>query len=208
MQVKLLRAIQEKVVRPIGAQEEIHVDVRILSATNCDLSEQVNQGLFRQDLLYRINVIELKIPPLRSRVEDIPDLIEHILKKIVLDSGNKKLELSKEAGQLLESYNFPGNIRELENILERAATLCSDNLIDKADIQLTESPHTVDEKHTALDSMLGDIEKQKAWYQFSGIAISIREVRYGLSSAMIFSNCRITSHFDNKEWEFMSNSGS
>ncbi|HIF50013.1 MAG TPA: sigma-54-dependent Fis family transcriptional regulator [Thiotrichaceae bacterium] len=191
MQVKLLRAIQEKVVRPIGAQEEIHVDVRILSATNCDLSEQVNQGLFRQDLLYRINVIELKIPPLRSRVEDIPDLIEHILKKIVLDSGNKKLELSKEAGQLLESYNFPGNIRELENILERAATLCSDNLIDKADIQLTESPHTVDEKHTALDSMLGDIEKQKImealektrWNKTAAaklLGISFRALRYRL----------------------------
>ncbi|MEO1925111.1 MAG: sigma 54-interacting transcriptional regulator, partial [Gammaproteobacteria bacterium] len=191
MQVKLLRAIQEKVVRPIGAQEEIRVDVRILSATNCNLSEQVNQGLFRQDLLYRINVIELKIPPLRERTEDISTLIDYILEKMVLDSGNKKPQLSNDAEALMKSYHFPGNIRELENILERAATLCSDNLIDKADIQLTESPHTVDEKHTALDSMLGDIEKQKImealektrWNKTAAaklLGISFRALRYRL----------------------------
>lgn len=192
MQVKLLRAIQEKVIRPIGSQNEIRVDVRILSATNCDLSEQVNQGLFRQDLFYRINVIELKIPPLRERVEDIPVLIDHILEKMVLDSGNKKTKLSKEAEILLKSYYFPGNIRELENILERAVTLCTDNLIKKEDIQLSELPQKENKTDdAALDSMLGDIEKQKIiealektrWNKTAAaklLGISFRAFRYRL----------------------------
>ncbi len=191
MQVKLLRAIQEKVVRPIGSQNEIHVDVRILSATNHDLSEQVSHGLFRQDLLYRINVIELKIPPLRERAEDIPLIIEHILEKKLLDSGNKKAKLSDEAEKLLKSYHFPGNIRELENILERAATLCSDSLIDKEDVQLSEASQSGTNNHTALDSMLGDIEKQKImealektrWNKTAAaklLGISFRALRYRL----------------------------
>lgn len=189
MQVKLLRAIQEKVVRPIGSQKEIRIDVRILSATNCDLSEQVNQGLFRQDLFYRINVIELKIPPLRERAEDIPILIDHILEKMILDSGDKKPNLSDETKALMKSYHFPGNIRELENILERAVTLCSDNRIEKEDIQLSELSKK--EKDTALDSMLDDIEKQKImealektrWNKTAAaklLGISFRALRYRL----------------------------
>ncbi len=116
MQVKLLRAIQEKVIRPVGSQNEIKVDVRILSATNYDLSERVKQKLFRQDLFYRINVIELKIPPLRERTNDILLLADHILDAMVQVSGNKKQELSDDVKKLLESYQFPGNVRELENI--------------------------------------------------------------------------------------------
>jgi two-component system, NtrC family, response regulator PilR len=191
MQVKLLRAIQEKVVRPVGSQKEFRVDVRILSATNCDLSEQVNKGLFRQDLLYRINVIELKIPPLRERVEDILPLIDHVLEKMVKDSDIEKPNLSKEAISLLKSYHFPGNIRELENILERAVTLCSDNLIEKEDIQLSELPQTEIKNDAALDSVLGDIEKQKIlealektrWNKTAAakvLGISFRALRYRL----------------------------
>jgi two-component system, NtrC family, response regulator PilR len=191
MQVKLLRAIQEKVVRPIGSQKEIRVDVRILSATNCDLSEQASKGLFRQDLLYRINVIELKIPPLRERSEDILLLIDHVLEKMILDSENKKPELSKEVETLLTSYHFPGNIRELENILERAVTLCSDNLIKKEDIQLSELAQAANNNDSALDSVLGDIEKQKIiealektrWNKTAAaklLGISFRALRYRL----------------------------
>jgi len=161
MQVKLLRAIQEKVVRPVGSQSEVCIDVRILSATNYNLSEQVSQGLFRQDLFYRINVIELKVPPLRERAEDIPILIDHILEKMLLDSGNKKKELSDAAKILLKSYHFPGNIRELENILERATTLCSGRRINIEDIQLSEGPPSGTKNQITLDSVLGDIEKQK-----------------------------------------------
>jgi two-component system, NtrC family, response regulator PilR len=191
MQVKLLRAIQEKVIRPIGSQNERHVDVRILSATNYDLSERVSQGLFRQDLLYRINVIELKIPPLRERMDDIPLLINHILEKMVLDSGSKKTELSNEAEKALKSYQFPGNVRELENILERAITLCSNNTISKEDILLSNTPNTVIQNNTALDSMLDDIEKQKImealektrWNKTAAaklLGISFRALRYRL----------------------------
>jgi two-component system response regulator PilR (NtrC family) len=191
MQVKLLRAIQEKVVRLIGAQEEIRVDVRILSATNCDLSEQVNQGLFRQDLLYRINVIELKIPPLRERMEDIPILIEYILGKMVLDSGSEKPQLSDEAEALMKSYHFPGNIRELENILERAVTLCSNNLIEKEDVQLSEVTQKEKKSDAALDSMLVDIEREKIiealektrWNKTAAaklLGLSFRALRYRL----------------------------
>lgn len=191
MQVKLLRAIQEKVIRPIGSQIEISVDVRILSATNFDLSEQVKQGFFRQDLFYRIDVIELKIPPLRERAEDIPLLIEHILDKMSSGSNGKKVELTKDAEKLLRSYHFPGNIRELENILERAATLCTNYVIDIDDIRLPEIANVEIIKESALDSMLGDIEKQKIiealektrWNKTAAaklLGISFRALRYRL----------------------------
>ncbi len=191
MQVKLLRAIQEKVIRPIGFQNEIRVDVRILSATNCDLSERVKQNMFRQDLLYRINVIELKIPPLRERISDIPLLISHILEKMQLESGNKNPQVSKEALNLLNAYQFPGNVRELENILERASTLCTDNIIRAEDIQLSEAVNTTTSNGDALDSILDDVEKQKIiealektrWNKTAAaklLGISFRALRYRL----------------------------
>lgn len=191
MQVKLLRAIQEKVVRPVGSQNEIRVDVRILSATNYDLSDRVSQGLFRQDLLYRINVIELNIPPLRERLEDLSELIAHILEKMMADSDGKKAELTTEAKALLSTYHFPGNIRELENILERAMTLCSDGKIEKEDILLPEKMNQEEQIDVALDSMLVDIEKQKIlealektrWNKTAAaklLGISFRALRYRL----------------------------
>ena len=191
MQVKLLRAIQEKVIRPVGSQNEIKVDVRILSATNYALSERVEKNLFRQDLLYRINVIELKIPPLRERIEDIPLLINHILEKMIQLSGNTKPTLGNDALNLLKSYNFPGNVRELENILERASTLCSDDIIRGEDIQLSDIGKSIITKDAALDSMLDDIEKRKIlealektrWNKTAAaklLGISFRALRYRL----------------------------
>ena len=191
MQVKLLRAIQEKVIRPIGSQTEIRVDVRILSATNFDLSDQVSQGLFRQDLFYRINVIELNIPPLRERMDDIRLLIDHILEKMSSGFNSNKIELTKDAEKLLRTYHFPGNVRELENILERAATLCTNNVIDTDDIQLQKKTKVELNKESALDTMLGDIEKQKIlealektrWNKTAAaklLGISFRALRYRL----------------------------
>ncbi len=191
MQVKLLRAIQEKVIRPVGSQNEIRVDVRILSATNYDLSERVKQNMFRQDLLYRINVIELKTPPLRERMSDIPLLVEHILEKMQMESGNKKPQLSKEAQNSLNTYQFPGNVRELENILERASTLCSNNIIQAEDIQLSEVSKPAISNNDALDSILDDVEKQKImealektrWNKTAAaklLGISFRALRYRL----------------------------
>ncbi|HEY5720055.1 MAG TPA: sigma-54 dependent transcriptional regulator, partial [Gammaproteobacteria bacterium] len=136
MQVKLLRAIQEKAVRPVGAERETPVDVRILSATHKDLAELVQAGAFRQDLFYRINVIELHVPPLRERPSDIPMLAGHTLARLAAQSGIEPPELAAAALDALKQYHFPGNVRELENILERAMTLCEGNLIHREDLQL------------------------------------------------------------------------
>jgi two-component system response regulator PilR (NtrC family) len=136
MQVKLLRVIQEKAVRPIGARAEVGVDVRILSATHKNLARLVELGSFRQDLFYRINVIELKVPPLRDRREDIPKLAGRVLERLAKDGGGAPARLEPEALKALLSYDFPGNVRELENVLERAVALCENNSIGASDLRL------------------------------------------------------------------------
>ncbi|MEP6897531.1 MAG: sigma-54 dependent transcriptional regulator [Rhodanobacter sp.] len=136
MQVKLLRAIQEKAVRPIGGRDEIPVDVRILSATHKNLGHLVEQGQFRQDLFYRINVIELRVPPLRERRGDVPQLSAFILKALSGKSGEAVGKLSATAQQALDAYEFPGNVRELENILERAMAMSDGEIIDATDLML------------------------------------------------------------------------
>ncbi|RMG31860.1 MAG: sigma-54-dependent Fis family transcriptional regulator, partial [Gammaproteobacteria bacterium] len=135
MQVKLLRAIQEKAVRPIGAEAEVPVDVRILSASHRPLAALVERGEFRQDLFYRLNVIELHLPPLRERREDIPRLAAHLLERIGRENG-RRLRLAPEALAVLQDLPYPGNVRELENLLERAAALCESDCITPADLHL------------------------------------------------------------------------
>jgi len=138
MQVKLLRVIQEKAVRPIGARAEVGIDVRILSATHKNLARLVELGSFRQDLFYRINVIELRVPPLRERRGDIPLLASRVLERLAGDSGGTPpTELLPDALRALCGYDFPGNVRELENVLERAVALCEDNLITAEDLRLS-----------------------------------------------------------------------
>ena len=136
MQVKLLRAIQEKSVRPVGANVEVPVDVRILSATHKDLAALVAEGRFRQDLYYRINVIELRVPPLRERQEDLAGLAERILERLALQQGRAVPRLGEDALAALREYPFPGNVRELENILERAMALSDGNELTAADLRL------------------------------------------------------------------------
>ncbi len=136
MQVKLLRVIQEKTVRPVGETEEQHVDVRLLSATHKNLAELVALGSFREDLFYRINVIELRVPSLRERAEDIPELAGHILRRLLRRTGIDDVEIGADALAKLGEYGFPGNVRELENILERALTLSLDGQIRADDIRL------------------------------------------------------------------------
>jgi len=138
MQVKLLRVIQEKAVRPIGGRGEVPVDVRILSATHKNLAELVEQGHFRQDLFYRINVIELHIPPLHERGDDVRELTEVILERLGQDGSNSKVTLDDAAMQALQDYSFPGNVRELENILERALAMCEGDTVQPADLMLPE----------------------------------------------------------------------
>jgi two-component system response regulator PilR (NtrC family) len=201
MQVKLLRTIQEKSIRPVGANREIPVDVRILSATHSSLSDMVKAGKFRQDLFYRINVIELQIPPLRDRKEDLPLLTAHILQSYTEESGMPMPELSEDARSALEDYYFSGNIRELENILHRAITLCDGNVIKAIDLQLPQPSESVInenrndnakvKKTEALDSYLGDIERQTIldalektrWNKTAAakmLGITLRALRYRL----------------------------
>jgi len=168
MQVKLLRAIQEKAIRPIGHQSEIPINVRILSATHKDLQLLVEQDQFRKDLFYRINVIELKVPSLREHIDDIPLLAQHFLRKISKEWQTDVAKLSTSAVNALKKYQFPGNVRELENILERAMTLFEGNSISVEDLQLPEVQNknnnfSIDETSSdnlSLDPALLNTEKE------------------------------------------------
>ena len=129
MQAKLLRVIQEGEIRPIGGKEIIKVDFRIISATNKNLKKMMQENLFREDLFYRLNVIQVNLPSLRQKLEDIPPLVEHFLKKIALEHGNKMKNIDRKAMRLLLEYDWPGNVRELENILERAYVMSETDAI-------------------------------------------------------------------------------
>jgi two-component system, NtrC family, response regulator PilR len=144
MQVKLLRVIQEKTVRPVGGANELPIDVRILSATHKSLSKMVEDGRFRHDLYYRINVIELPVPPLRERRDDIRLIASSVLKRLSDEWGESAPTITDEAMQALSNYQFPGNVRELENILERAVALCDGQKIEVSDLQLPKivEPHS------------------------------------------------------------------
>jgi two-component system response regulator PilR (NtrC family) len=136
MQVKLLRVIQEKSMRAVGESKETPIDVRILSATHKNLAALVAEGKFREDLFYRVNVIEIRVPPLRERLDDIDELVESIIARLGRQIGNRSLKVTEAALKALREYPFPGNVRELENVLERAATLCTNGMIDAGDLQL------------------------------------------------------------------------
>ena len=159
MQVKLLRAIQEKAVRPVGDTKEVPVDIRVLSATHKNLPELVQEGSFRQDLFYRINVIELAVPPLRERPDDIPLLSSHILGRIAKEYECDPAALTPEAIERLRGYDFPGNVRELENVLERAFTLCDADQIGADDLHLGNGvQHAASATHIIAEGQAGEGE--------------------------------------------------
>ncbi|WNB75284.1 sigma-54-dependent transcriptional regulator [Methylomonas koyamae] len=196
LQVKLLRAIQEKKIRPIGEQREIPVDVRLLSATHRDLAKMVQEGSFRQDLYYRINVIELNLPPLRARAADIPQLTEHLLQGLARANGIAIPRLSDAALNALKQYYFPGNVRELENILERALVLHEGGVIEVDDLNLPTgldlaAAEDFDAEKMSLESYLEDIEKkalssaleENRWNKTATakyLGMSFRSLRYRL----------------------------
>jgi two-component system response regulator PilR (NtrC family) len=132
--------VQEKTVRPIGESREETIDVRILSATHKNLGELIGQGLFREDLFYRINVIELRVPALRERPADIPEIAEAVLQRLGRRANMDPPQLATDSIELLQAYPFPGNVRELENVLERALTLCTDGMIAADHIKLRGAP--------------------------------------------------------------------
>jgi len=134
MQVKLLRVLQEKEIERVGGTQTIKIDVRVIAATNQDLLQRVNEGSFREDLYYRLNVIPIELPPLRERKEDIPSLIEYFLDKYCKEIGRKRMEISKDALEYLVNYKWKGNIRELENIIERLVILNQKGIIEREDL--------------------------------------------------------------------------
>jgi two-component system response regulator PilR (NtrC family) len=182
MQVKLLRAIQEKAVRAVGGQQENVVDVRILCATHKDLAAEVAAGRFRQDLYYRLNVIELRVPPLRERREDIAQLAESMLKRLAEGSGLPPAKLTDEALEKLKNYRFPGNVRELENMLERAYTLCEDDQIQARDLRLSDtSPQT--ESGEASLAQIDNLEDYLESIERKLIMQALEETRWNRTAA-------------------------
>jgi two-component system response regulator PilR (NtrC family) len=175
MQVKLLRVIQEKTVRPVGASSEEPANARILSATHKNLSQMVADGEFREDLYYRINVIELHVPALRDRGDDVVVLAKHILAK--LDST---AVLDGSASGALAGYSFPGNVRELENMLERAVTLCATGTITEADLHMRETSGGINEPllftNTDLSNQVEDVQRQ-------AIVDALERTRYNKTAA-------------------------
>lgn len=157
-QIKLLRVVQEKAIRPVGSQKEKHVDVRILSATHKNLAKEVELGNLRQDLYFRLNVIELRVPSLRKRKDDIPELCLNLLHKIAKENSTAVSKLSSRALEALLEYSFPGNVRELENILQRAATLCEDNSIQASNLEFIRAPVSTSMKdnNATLASSIAD----------------------------------------------------
>ncbi len=176
MQVKLLRVIQEQTIRPVGSSEEQSVDVRILSATHKNLSELVQSGDFREDLYYRINVIELHVPSLRERGDDVFVLADHILKRL----GSSIDALDVSAREALRNYHFPGNVRELENMLERAVTLCASGNISESDLALKPGGTLDGDAAGMLPANLGD---QVEDVQRQAIVDALEKTRYNKTAA-------------------------
>jgi two-component system response regulator PilR (NtrC family) len=205
MQVKLLRVVQERVFKPVGTNDDVAVDIRILSATNKKLEEEVIAGNFREDLFYRINVIEIKVPPLRDRKGDLRALAQHFLDKYSRESGKEITKISSYAVDLLQKYNFPGNIRELENLIERSVALSSTNIILPDSLSLSihkrrwieglqNQRYDIDDVQNgvSLDNILEEIERayvEKAMKLTNGnknsaadlLGISLRSMRYRCS---------------------------
>jgi len=195
MQVKLLRAIQEKSIRPIGGTSEKAIDVRIISATHKDLHKLVDDGLFRQDLYYRINVIELDLPALREHPEDLPGLIDFCLDKICRKNAISRPEIDQEAMQVLINHHYPGNVRELENILEGAVALHDDGKIMPNNLKLNRTGYSnilEENQDLSLETRIEHFEKeiieaalnQHRWNKADVaefLGISLRQLRYKIS---------------------------
>ncbi|MBD8483159.1 MULTISPECIES: sigma-54-dependent transcriptional regulator [Pseudomonas] len=182
MQVKLLRAIQEKAVRAVGGQTENVVDVRILSATHKDLAAEVAAQRFRQDLYYRLNVIELRVPCLRERREDIPLLASSVLARLAQGSGLPAAQLTPAALETLKGYRFPGNVRELENMLERAYTLCEDDRIEASDLRLSETASSVETGEPSL-AQIDNLEDYLESVERKLILQALEETRWNRTAA-------------------------
>ncbi len=156
LQVKLLRVLQEKKIQRLGSTQSIPIDIRIIAATNKDLKSLIQKGTFREDLFFRLNVIHISMPPLRDRLDDIPLFIGHCLKTNGEKLNKGDLSIEQEAVDLMLQYSYPGNIRELENIMERAAILCDTNIIRTSDLEIL----APSKKTKQVRGTLAEIEKE------------------------------------------------
>ncbi len=173
-QVKLLRVLQEKEFERVGGEETIRVDVRIIAATNRDLQQEVKAGRFREDLFYRLHIVPIMLPPLRDRLEDVPLLAEHFLRRLQAELKKPGLRIEPEALKRLQAYSWPGNVRELENVLERAAVLCENNVITARDLPPLDGKEQtlIPEDDLNLNAALMRLEKkmiQKALQKTGGV---------------------------------------
>lgn len=193
MQVKLLRAIQEKVVRPVGANEEHPTDIRLVSATHKSLSAEVDAGRFRNDLFYRINVIDVHVPSLRERSGDIPELAQALLQRAALEMGIEEASIDSKALDSLIAYDFPGNVRELENILERALALSDSGHITASDLQFPsrvtepaaaegQSRDSTERDSHSLDLVNGDLEGYLEEIEKTIIASALEACRWNITN--------------------------
>ncbi|TVQ97220.1 MAG: sigma-54-dependent Fis family transcriptional regulator [Deltaproteobacteria bacterium] len=200
-QVKLLRVLQERTVKRVGAEREEEVDCRVLAATNRDLREQVESGAFREDLYYRLNVIELRVPPLRDRREDIPLLARHFVQRFAAEMGRDITDIAPDAMEALLAHRFPGNVRELENLMERAVTLELDRRVTLASLPPTlqargggsaPTPLLLPDAGVSLDAVLAEVEQnllRQALERTGGnrteaarlLGITFRSMRYRLA---------------------------
>lgn len=193
LQSKLLRIIQEKSFERVGGARTLTVDVRIISATNKDLKEEVQQGRFREDLFYRLNVIRVALPALRERMDDMPLLVDHFVKKCAGNLGKDTLEISPEALRLLVTLPWEGNIRELENTIERAAILCNDSIIEPEDVQ----PESV------------SVDSSASWTQemdlFQNIpeSVQLNEVLYTIEEKMLYRALEETKYVQARAAEIL-----
>lgn len=198
MQVKLLRVIQEKIIRPVGSHDEEAIDVRIISASHKDLDTMVKAGSFRQDLYYRVNVIGVLVPPLTERDQDIEILIRHIISKHN-KNNETQITIDQNAIDNLKGYPFPGNVRELENILERASALCENDQIANEDLQLPANVTAPDTVSTDLGSMTQSLEMEQIksalesnrWNQSAtarSLGITLRQLRYKIEKLKLNKN--------------------
>lgn len=181
LQVKLLRALQEKKIRPVGDNREIPVDIRLLSATHQNLNDMVLAGSFRQDLYYRINVIDLHVPALRERPEDLPELIDHILGKLMGNNAQNKPMLSNTALMALQHYDFPGNVRELENIMERALALYEGNRIEIKDLNLPISATM----NSQINKTIGNLSNNTGCPPFNPLDSSLEDYLERIEKTML-----------------------
>ena len=191
MQVKLLNVIQSKEVMSVGATEPVSVDVRIIAASNSDMSELVKKGTFREDLYYRLNVFEIKMPPLREYRADIPQLVYKNVDRFSKDNGNRKLKVSPDVMKFLEEYHWPGNVRELENTIERAVLLCEGDIIQTCDF------HVDHQRSTQLDRIANDkpqdLKSRVAALEKEYIHEVLKRHNYNKGEAARYLNINITT---------------